>query len=104
MLLFLLFGCATGIPCDVPGECYIMSIGGYRDNFQYDLDVELTSLDPELFPVPECLENLNPFPVEIYGHAGALDYSREFCVVSHIKSIEGSGRKFEIRCRSFIKI
>ena len=85
VLLFLLFGCAAGLQCDVPGECYIMSIGGSRKFFFGDpertADVELTSLDPDKFPVPECLENLNPFPVEIYAHAGALDYSREFCKV-----------------------
>ena len=61
-----------------------MSIGGYRDNFQYDLDVELTSLDPELFPVPECLESLKSLPVYVYEHAGAQDYSREFCIVCFI--------------------
>ena len=58
-----------------------MTIGG-SDGFPADGssldDVELTSLDPELFPVPECLENLNSLPVSVYGHAGALDYSREF--------------------------
>ena len=79
VLLFLLFGGATALKCDVPGECYIMTIGGYNE---YDGDgelddVELTSLHPELFPVPDCLENLNSLPVEVHVHAGALDYSRE---------------------------
>ena len=82
LLLSLLFGCATGLQCGIPGECYIMSIAGTAYT---DLDdVELTSLDPELFPVPECLENLNPLPFEVWGHAGALDYSRKFCIVCHI--------------------
>ena len=80
VLLFLIFGGATALQCDIPGECYIMTIGGYEDNGNLD-DVELTSLDAELFPVPECLENLNPLPVKLYGHAGAQDYSREFCIV-----------------------
>ena len=59
-----------------------MTIGGYGEN--YLDDVELTSPDPELFPVPECLENLNSLPVQIVSHAGALDYSREFCIVCNI--------------------
>ena len=62
---------------------YIMTIGGSSGGLGLD-DVELTSPDPELFPVPECLKNLNPLPTLIQGHAGALDYSREFCKVCHI--------------------
>ena len=62
-----------------------MTIGGLirfsrpntSDGSYYLDDIELTSLDPELFPVPECLENLNSMPVRVSGHAGALDYSRE---------------------------
>ena len=57
-----------------------MTIGGHQKD--YIDDVELTSTDPELFPVPECLENLNSLPVPVAGHAGALDYSRELCIVS----------------------
>ena len=52
-----------------------MSIGGYK-GYQLD-DVELTSLDPELFPVPDCLTNLNPLPYPRYGMFGALDYFRK---------------------------
>ena len=55
-----------------------MTIGGYDGSLGTGEDIELTSIDPELFPVPECLENLNSLPVGVYGHAGALDYSREF--------------------------
>ena len=55
-----------------------MTIGGYGD-LDYLDDVELTSLDTELFPLPECLESLNSFQVKVYSHAGALDYSRKFC-------------------------
>ena len=77
VLLFLLFGCAAGMQCDVPGECYIMTIGGVGNEALLD-DVELTSPYPELFPIPECLENLNSLPFWVRDHAGALDYSREF--------------------------
>ena len=56
-----------------------MTIGGL--GVRYLDDVELTSLDLEMFPVPECLENLNSIPAKIRGHVGALDYSREFCEV-----------------------
>ena len=38
-------------------------------------DVELVSLDPILQPLPECLTELNPTPVVLSNHAGALDYS-----------------------------
>ena len=68
-----------------------MTIGGYNEfDGIVDLldDVEITSLHPELFPVPECLENLNAFPIEIHLHAGALDYSREFSKVCHILLID----------------
>ena len=56
-----------------------MTIGGYASNNNILDDVELTSLDTELFPVPECLENLNSLPLGVYNHAGALDYSRKLC-------------------------
>ena len=53
-----------------------MSIGGW--NGSRISDVELTSLDPELFPVPDCLTNLNSiFSAGVSGHFGALDYSRK---------------------------
>ena len=51
-----------------------MSIGGYDGDFSLD-DVEITSLDPELYPVPECLMNLNTLPYPTSGPFGALDYS-----------------------------
>ena len=50
-----------------------MSIGGY-DGESLD-DVEITSLDPEKYPVPECLRNLNTLPYPTSGPFGALDYS-----------------------------
>ena len=53
-----------------------MTIGGYVDGSSLD-DVELASLDPEMFPVPECLENLNSLPMCVRAMAGALDYSRK---------------------------
>ena len=52
---------------------FIMSIGGY-DGESLD-DVEITSLDPEKYPVPECLKNLNTLPYPTSGPFGALDYS-----------------------------
>ena len=86
VLLSLVIAGATALQCDVPGECYIMTIGGFvgggGGTESYLDDVELTSLDPEMFPVPECLENLNSLPVKVDSHAGALDYSREFCTLS----------------------
>ena len=54
---------------------FIMSIGGW--NGDRISDVELTSLDPELFPVPDCLTNLNSISPAVSGHFGALDYSRK---------------------------
>ena len=62
-------------------DYYIMTIGGDGGNF---LDVELTSPDPELYPVPECLQAVSSLPVALKDHAGALDYSSEFCMISHI--------------------
>ena len=76
MLLFLLFGGATALQCDVPGECYIMTVGGYEDNGNLD-DVELTSLDQELFSLPDCLTKINSLPVGFTGPTGSLDYSRK---------------------------
>ena len=52
-----------------------MVIAGY-DGSTID-DVELVSLDPILQPLPECLTELNPYPILSTGHAGALDYSGE---------------------------
>ena len=55
-----------------------MVIGGFNgtDGIAMD-DVELVSLDPTLRPLPECLTELSPLPVQVDGHAGALDYSGE---------------------------
>ena len=48
-------------------------MGGFDGSAVYD--VELVSLDPILSPVPDCLTQLNPFPMTSYSAAGALDYS-----------------------------
>ena len=39
-------------------------------------NVELVPIDP-LYPVPECLSQLNPSPAPLDAMAGALDYSRK---------------------------
>ena len=57
-----------------------MVVGGYEgiiDNGGAMDDVELVSLDPILQPLPECLTELNPTPVVLTDHVGALDYSGE---------------------------
>ena len=55
-----------------------MNIAGCCDDGFNDLDdVELVSLDPILEPLPECLNDLNSFPVRVDGLAGAVDYSSE---------------------------
>ena len=54
-----------------------MTFGGFNGDMGPYLDVELTSLDPELFPVPDCLTSLNSLPSTIQGHSGALDYDRK---------------------------
>ena len=57
---------------------FIMTIGGKSGSSMQQLaDVELTSLDP-LFPVPDCLTELNPLPFTVSGHGGAVDYSRKY--------------------------
>ena len=55
---------------------FIMSIGGLEDA-GFSPNVEITALDPELYPVPDCLTNLNSLPLPTSGHFGALDYSRK---------------------------
>ena len=35
--------------------------------------MELVSLDPDNFPVPSCLKNLQEIPVGLYAAAGAVD-------------------------------
>ena len=77
-----------------------MTIGG-SDGHYLD-DVELTSLNPELLPVPECLENLNSFPFEVAGHAGALDYSREFLIFFETRFFNRWGNSFSDRLHQAI--
>ena len=52
---------------------FVIIVGG-NNGFVLD-DVELISLDPVLTPVPDCLTQLNSFPIAFYAAAGALDYS-----------------------------
>ena len=63
-----------------------MVIAGY-DGSKID-DVELVSLDPILQPLPECLTELNPFPLSVSGLAGALDYSSESDYQEYIDATE----------------
>ena len=87
VLLALVFGSAAAVQCVYPGECagfeslnsstegyFIMTFGGV--NFYDYLDsVELTSPDPEQFPVPDCLDSLNLLPAPTSSMVGGLDYS-----------------------------
>ena len=59
-----------------------MAIGGYYG--KYGDDVELVPLDPILYPVPDCLTELNPLPVTNAGAAGGLDYSGKFVFSRYI--------------------
>ena len=56
-------------------EHFLMVIGGYSYSRRSLDDVELLSLDPTAYPVPDCLTQLNPLPVPIRAAGGALDYS-----------------------------
>ena len=56
-------------------EGFLMVIGGYSYSRGSLDDVELLSLDPTTYPVPDCLAQLNPLPVPIRAAAGALDYN-----------------------------
>ena len=73
VLLSFLFGGVSALQCDVPGECFIMAIGGENPNGLND--VELVSLDPILHPIPDCLTKLNPLPQFTTQAAGSLDYT-----------------------------
>ena len=50
-----------------------MVIGGDYPRYPSEVgdDVELVSLDPINYPVPDCLQNLNPLPVPIFYAGGA---------------------------------
>ena len=61
----------------LPLGYFFMVIGGYDYNGLYLDDVELAPIDPTLYPVPECLSQLNPTPGPLVAMAGALDYSRK---------------------------
>ena len=62
----------------LPLGYFFMVIGGYTSPTTTFLDdVELVPIDPDLYPVPECLSQLNPFPVPRAAMAGALDNSRK---------------------------
>ena len=64
-----------------PPGYYLMVMGGYGRYLagpdHYLDEVELVSIDPVLYPVPDCLSQLNPLPEPHGGAAGALDYSRK---------------------------
>jgi hypothetical protein len=47
---------------------YLLVVGGTQVSDR----VELISLDPASHPVPDCLRNLNPFPTNVHGGAGAV--------------------------------
>ena len=61
----------------LPLGYFFMVIGGYGDGKLMMDDVELVPIDPDLYPVPECLSQLNPSPAPLVAMAGALDYSRK---------------------------
>ena len=62
----------------LPLGYFFMVIGGYTSPTTTFLDdVELVPFDPALYPVPECLSQLNPTPAPLDAMAGALDYSRK---------------------------
>jgi len=70
-------GCISGTPgCEVEEEegIFVIVVGGSNFDDGYLYDVELVSLDPITSPVPDCLTQLNPFPIPSYGSAGANDY------------------------------
>ena len=56
-----------------------MTIGGSNASETYIDDVELTSVDPMSFPVPECLTKLSGLAVT--RAAGALDYSGKLALI-----------------------
>ena len=49
-------------------------MGGSTDGLTVE-NVEIVSLDPIYSPVPDCLKELNQFPIYTLGSAGALDYA-----------------------------
>ena len=55
-----------------------MTVGGSDAFDTYINDVELSSLDPQSSPVPDCLQNLSGLPVTRVAGA-AVDYTRRFC-------------------------
>ena len=59
----------------LPLGYFFMVICGYGDGAGDN--VELVPIDPDLYPVPECLSQLNPSPAPLVAMAGALDYSRK---------------------------
>ena len=54
-------------------DFYLMVIGGAYPRYPSEVgdDVELVSLDPINYPVPDCLQNLNPLPAPIFYAGGA---------------------------------
>ena len=61
----------------LPLGYFFMVICGQGPGGGAEDDVELVPVDPDLYPVPECLSQLNPSPAPLVAMAGALDYSRK---------------------------
>ena len=75
LFLSLLLGTEIG----AQGGTFLMVIGGIKligdQNVQTD-EVQVISLEPELYPVPECLPDVvNPFPITISDMAGGAVHS-----------------------------
>ena len=68
--------CVSGsLGCELEDEGhfdFIMVAGG---DGAYD-SVEVVSVDPASNPVPDCLTELSPLPIQVLGHAGYLDHSK----------------------------
>jgi hypothetical protein len=54
-------------------------VGGYSAASGYSSLVEVVSLDPEINPVPNCLEELNSFPTAVTKAAGAVLGAGKIC-------------------------
>ncbi len=71
--------CLSGQPdCEVGGgggegdtDGFLMVVGGLVEA-EHSNSVEIITLDPESLPVPDCLQDLSPFPVAHFGAAGGV--------------------------------
>ena len=83
LFLSLLLGTEIGAQ---GGGTFLMVIGGIKligdQNVQTD-EVQVISLEPELYPVPECLPDVvNPFPITISDMAGGAVHSGNLIFLS----------------------